>query len=330
MSKQSIFPRVCQRVLRGAQRPRPFSCVVTVRPAELLNPQGRNNRSLQQKQQDAWSRRNPDPSGQIHLTAPSVRWFSDDKDDGEGTKNKKKDKKKQKKDEDKDEKPADKEGESKSDKKEGKSAATEIESKSEEAADDKPKKEKSDDEEDDECPTWQNPLHHNNPDNEKIFSEDFPEGEMPIAESPPMGDPNNPDQILASQELYDLADEVVLLSMLEMKELVNKIRDHFGFEEPPFTGPGSGAGGGDAEEDGGDEAAAAEARTAFDLKLTGFDAKSKIKVIKEVRAIAGLGLKEAKEMVEGAPKVVMKDINKEMAEELKEKLEAVGAEIEIV
>ena len=68
----------------------------------------------------------------------------------------------------------------------------------------------------------------------------------------------------------------------------------------------------------------------FDLKLVGFDAKAKIKVIKEVRAIAGLGLKEAKELVEGAPKVVKKDIKKEEAEELQKKLEEVGATIEVV
>mmetsp|Transcript_21623 Transcript_21623/g.35748 ORF Transcript_21623/g.35748 Transcript_21623/m.35748 type:complete len:191 (-) Transcript_21623:102-674(-) len=84
---------------------------------------------------------------------------------------------------------------------------------------------------------------------------------------------------------------------------------------------------------GGDAGAPVEeekVKTAFDLKLLGFDAKSKIKVIKEVRAIAGLGLKEAKEMVEGAPKVIIKGIKKEEAEELKEKLEAIGATIEIV
>ena len=66
------------------------------------------------------------------------------------------------------------------------------------------------------------------------------------------------------------------------------------------------------------------------MKLTGFDAKAKIKVIKEVRAIAGLGLKEAKELVEGAPKIIKKDLKPEEAEELKKKLEEVGATIEIV
>ena len=66
-----------------------------------------------------------------------------------------------------------------------------------------------------------------------------------------------------------------------------------------------------------------------DLKLTGFDEKSKIKVIKEVRSIAGLGLKEAKELVEGAPSVVQRDLSPESAEELKKKLEEVGAQIEL-
>mmetsp|Transcript_51992 Transcript_51992/g.143992 ORF Transcript_51992/g.143992 Transcript_51992/m.143992 type:complete len:216 (-) Transcript_51992:61-708(-) len=72
-----------------------------------------------------------------------------------------------------------------------------------------------------------------------------------------------------------------------------------------------------------------EVKTTFAVKLTGFDAKSKIKVIKEVRAIAGLGLKEAKDLVESAPKVVIKDLSNDKAEEMKAQLEAVGAQIEI-
>lgn len=67
-----------------------------------------------------------------------------------------------------------------------------------------------------------------------------------------------------------------------------------------------------------------------DLKLAGFDEKAKIKVIKEVRAIAGLGLKEAKELVESAPKVIQKGITVEQAEEMKKKLEEIGAKIELV
>ena len=88
-----------------------------------------------------------------------------------------------------------------------------------------------------------------------------------------------------------------------------------------------GGGGGSKKEEAKEEVK--EEQTAFDLKLTGFDAKAKIKVIKEVRAITGLGLKEAKEMVEGVPSAVKKGIKKEEAEELKAKLEAIGAQVEI-
>jgi ribosomal protein L7/L12 len=85
-----------------------------------------------------------------------------------------------------------------------------------------------------------------------------------------------------------------------------------------------------SEEDAVTAVAAPVARTTVDLKLTGYDDTSKIKVIKEVRAIAGLGLKEAKELVESAPKVIQKDLKPDQAEELKKKLEAVGAQIELV
>ena len=92
-------------------------------------------------------------------------------------------------------------------------------------------------------------------------------------------------------------------------------------------GGGSGGSGG-----GGDEAdanAAAPEKTAFDVTLTSFDAKAKIKIIKEIRGIADLGLKEAKELVDSAPKIIKKDLKKEQAEEIKAKLEALGAQIDI-
>jgi large subunit ribosomal protein L7/L12 len=73
-----------------------------------------------------------------------------------------------------------------------------------------------------------------------------------------------------------------------------------------------------------------EQKVIFDLKLVGYDAKAKIKVIKEIRAIAGLGLKEAKELVESAPKIFQKDLKQEKADELKAQLEAVGAQVEVV
>lgn len=175
-------------------------------------------------------------------------------------------------------------------------------------------------------PDYQNPLHVDDPNNDKVLFEDFDENETPpIVPLPPFDDGSG--KTIAQPHLHELADEIINLSMLEMKELVDQVADHFGIEEgedDDFGGDGGGGGAGGAAED-----EVKEEKTAFDLKLTGFDAKSKIKVIKEVRAITGLGLKEAKAMVEGAPKVVKKEIKMEEAEELKAKLEAVGATVEI-
>lgn len=173
-------------------------------------------------------------------------------------------------------------------------------------------------------PDWQNPLHHNNPEMSKMFEEDFKDGEeMPRQPLPPLDGSNPP-------HIQQLADDILHLNMLELHELVNNVQEHFGWEDADLQGGGGMmmAGGG-----GGAEAAEVEAvveKTTFDLKLEGFDPKSKIKVIKEVRAMAGLGLKEAKELVEGAPKTVKKDMKKEEAEELKEKLEAIGATVSVV
>jgi len=153
-------------------------------------------------------------------------------------------------------------------------------------------------EDDDPCPAWQNPLHHNNPDYQKVLAEDFEPGEeMPVVPLPPFEEEGNEDKVLASPELHALADEVVRLNMLEVAELVDRIGSHFGLEDGDGFDGDDGDGGGDdaAEEE------AAEEKTVFDLKLTGFDSKSKIKVIKEIRGVTTLGLKEAKELVEGAP-----------------------------
>jgi large subunit ribosomal protein L7/L12 len=170
-------------------------------------------------------------------------------------------------------------------------------------------------------PFFQNPLHHDDPKYEKVMLSDYENGEEPeLVPLPPLDDGSG--KVVAAPHLHDLADEVVNLTMLEMKELVDRVADHFGIEET-------------ADDDIGVASVAVEEevveeKTVFDLKMTAFDDKSKIKVIKEIRAITGLGLKEAKEMVEGVPKVIRKDIKKEEAEELKVKLEAVGATIEIV
>jgi len=174
----------------------------------------------------------------------------------------------------------------------------------------------------DACPEYQNPLHHENPDRKKIMMDDYADGETPeMVSLPPLDDGSG--NVIAAPHLHALADEIVGMSMLEVKELVDRVADHFGIEESDDDDMAGDAGADAAVEE------VVEVKTIFDLKLTGFDAKSKIKVIKEVRAITGLGLKEAKELVEGAPKTVMKDIKMEEAEKLKEKLEAVGATVEI-
>mmetsp|Transcript_27999 Transcript_27999/g.58850 ORF Transcript_27999/g.58850 Transcript_27999/m.58850 type:complete len:262 (+) Transcript_27999:161-946(+) len=188
------------------------------------------------------------------------------------------------------------------------------------------------------CPPWQNPLHHENPSHTRVFAEEFsPSEDVPLAPLPPVYSRNDAgenvnadgvvDGVLAPPHVHQLAVEIAQLSMREVVMLMERIGGHFGFEG------GDGLDGGYEEEKGGTEEAAGEEakeeQTAFDLKLAGFDAKSKIKVIKEIRGITNLGLKEAKELVEGAPTVIKKGIKKEEAEELKAKLEAVGATIEI-
>ena len=113
------------------------------------------------------------------------------------------------------------------------------------------------------------------------------------------------------------------MSVLELSEMVKELEEKFGVSASaaavaaaPAAG---GAAGGEAE---------AEEKTEFDVILTSFGDK-KINVIKEVRAITGLGLKEAKDLVEGAPKAVKEDVAKDEAEEIKSKLEEVGASIEL-
>jgi ribosomal protein L7/L12 len=141
----------------------------------------------------------------------------------------------------------------------------------------------------------------------------------------------------ASQaKVQEIFDKILWLDMIELHLLTQVVNEQLGIswkdaEQGLMGGGGSMAAGG-AGGAGGAAAATEEvqAKTIFDLKLVGFDAKAKIKVIKEVRAISGLGLKEAKELVESAPKVIQKEIKQEKAEELKAQLEAVGAEVELV
>ena len=122
-------------------------------------------------------------------------------------------------------------------------------------------------------------------------------------------------------DLKKLAEEIVGLTLLEAQELKTILKDEYGIE-PAAGGAVVMAAGGDA---GG---AAAEEQTEFDVILKGAGA-SKINVIKEVRAITGLGLKEAKELVEAGGKAVKEGVSKEEAEDVKGKLEAAGAEVEL-
>ena len=114
-----------------------------------------------------------------------------------------------------------------------------------------------------------------------------------------------------------LIDHISQMSVLDMANLVKEMEEKFGVSAAPVAVAGAAAGG-----------AAAEEQTEFSVVLAEAGAK-KINVIKEVRAITGLGLKEAKELVEGAPKPVKEGVEKAEAEELKKKLEAAGAKVEL-
>ena len=122
---------------------------------------------------------------------------------------------------------------------------------------------------------------------------------------------------MASEKITAMIDEIKALSVLELKKLVDEICETFGVSAVAAAAP---AAGGAAE-------AVAE-KTEFDVVMTSFGAE-KIKVIKEIRGITGLGLAEAKAMVEKVPVAVKEGISKEDAEALKAQLEAVGAAVEI-
>lgn len=120
----------------------------------------------------------------------------------------------------------------------------------------------------------------------------------------------------------DVIDFIANMTVLELSELVKEMEEKFGVSA---AAPVAVAAAGPAADAGG---AAAEEKTEFDVVLTGVGDK-KINVIKEVRAITGLGLKEAKEMVEGAPSNLKEGVAKDEAEEIKKKIEAAGGTAEI-
>lgn len=113
-----------------------------------------------------------------------------------------------------------------------------------------------------------------------------------------------------------LIDHISALSVLEVAELVKQLEEKFGVSAAPVAVAGGGA------------AAVVEEQTEFNVILADAGDK-KINVIKEVRAITGLGLKEAKDLVEGAPKPVKEGVTKDEAEDIKKKLEAAGAKVEL-
>ena len=123
---------------------------------------------------------------------------------------------------------------------------------------------------------------------------------------------------MASEKIKAILDEIKSLTILEVADLVKALEEEFGVSAAPVA----------AVAVGGAAAPAAEEKTEFDVVLASFGDK-KLDVIKAVREITGLGLKEAKELVEGAPKTVKEAVAKDEAEKIKETLTAVGATVEI-
>lgn len=122
---------------------------------------------------------------------------------------------------------------------------------------------------------------------------------------------------MASEKIMNFVEEIKKLSVLELSELVDAIQEEFGVTAAIAAAPTAGAVG-----------AAAEEKTEFDVVLTSFG-DAKMAVIKAVKEITGLGLKESKELVEGAPKAIKEGASKADAEEIKTKLEAAGASVEL-
>ena len=122
---------------------------------------------------------------------------------------------------------------------------------------------------------------------------------------------------MAAEKITALIEEVKALTVLELSELVHALEEEFGVSAAAMAAPAAGA-----------AAAVVEEKTEFDVVLAEVGAE-KIKVIKAVREITGLGLAEAKAVVESAPKALKEGVSKDDAEELKKKLEEVGAKVEI-
>ena len=123
---------------------------------------------------------------------------------------------------------------------------------------------------------------------------------------------------MASEKITKFVEDIKTLSVLELSELVDAIQEEFGVTAAIAAAPAGGAAAGGA----------AAAKTEFDVILTSFG-DAKMGVIKVAKEVLGLGLKEAKEVVESAPKAIKEGVSEAEANELKEKFEAAGATIEI-
>ena len=123
---------------------------------------------------------------------------------------------------------------------------------------------------------------------------------------------------MASEKITKFVEDIKTLSVLELSELVDAIQEEFGVTAAIAAAPAAGGAAGGA----------AAAKTEFDVILASFG-DAKMGVIKVVKEITGLGLKESKELVEGAPKAIKEGVSKADAEDLKAKLEAAGATVEL-
>ena len=120
-----------------------------------------------------------------------------------------------------------------------------------------------------------------------------------------------------SEKVTAMIEEIKALTVLELSELVHALEEEFGVSAAAMAAPAAAA------------APAAEEKTEFDVVLASFDAAAKIKVIKVVRELTGLGLAEAKAFVEGAPKAIKEAVSKDEAVELKKKIEEAGGKVEV-
>ncbi len=128
---------------------------------------------------------------------------------------------------------------------------------------------------------------------------------------------------MAELTIDQIVEAIEKMTILEVNQLVSKIEEKFGVSAAmPVAAPAAGGAAAAA-------APAVEEQTEFTVTLKGFAADKKIQVIKEIRAITGLGLKEAKDLVEGCPNPVVKDVPKAEAEKVKKQLEDAGAQVEV-